>query len=238
MNFIATDSIGLCFGIGSVLVGQFALISYIWWYTESYHHHARKYVFAHAVLTHLSQIEGILLLGGYLSVSWYGGWLPSSYYVLDGSIQWSSVVTQLIVQDAGQYVMHRIEHYWKPLYRIGHQYHHKHIHPQWFNAFEGSCIDTCFMILVPLVITSQVVREINTSTYIAFGTVYSVSLVLIHSDFLHPWEPLFQKCLIGTSKDHQLHHKYFHCNYGHLFMWWDVLCGTYMRRDTVIPDTD
>jgi len=225
MNLVA-NSTGLLWGIGSVILGQFALIGYIWWY----YHPPRKYDFAHAVMSHLSQTEGILLLGIYLSVSWYGGWLPSSYYVRDGSIQWTLVGSQLIVQDAGQYVMHRIEHYWKPLYRIGHQYHHKYIHPQWFNAFDGSVIDTCFMVLVPLVITSQVVRDINTPTYIAFGTVYSASLVLIHSDYLHPWEPFFQICLIGTSKDHQLHHQYFHCNYGHIFMWWDVLCGTY-RRD-------
>jgi sterol desaturase/sphingolipid hydroxylase (fatty acid hydroxylase superfamily) len=230
MNFVAAPPIifGLLYGIGSVILGQFALLSYIWWYTE-FLVVTRKYVFAHAVMSHLSQFEGIFLLGIYLSVSWYGGWLPSSYYVHDGSIHWALVGTQLIVQDAGQYVMHRIEHYWKPLYRIGHQYHHKHIHPQWFHAFDGSIVDTCFMILVPLVITSQVVREINTPTYIAFGTVYSVSLVLIHSDFPHPWEPVFQSLLLGTSKDHQLHHQYRHCNYGHIFMWWDVLCGTYKK---------
>lgn len=222
------DSSGLFLGIGSVLLGQFALLGYIWWYTESYH--ARKYDFVSAVLSHFSQMEGILLLGAYLSVSWYNQWLPPSYYITNGPIQWPLVCTQLIVQDAGQYIMHRVEHYWKPLYRVGHQYHHQHIHPQWFDAFDGSVVDTCFMILVPLIVTSQVVRQVNTVTYMAFGTIYSMSLVLIHSEYPHPWEHIFRRCLIGTSKDHQLHHRYFHCNYGHVFMWWDVLCGTY-RRD-------
>ena len=228
MDFAFTNSTGLFFGIGSVVMGQIAVLSYIWWYTESYY--TRKYDFARAVMSHFSQIEGILLLGIYLSVSWYGQWLPPAYYIREGSIQWSLVATQLIVQDAGQYAMHRFEHYWKPLYRIGHQYHHKHIHPRWFDAFDGSIVDTCFMILVPLVVTSQVVRQVNTWTYMTFGTIYSMMLVLIHSDYPHPWEPVFQFCLIGTSTDHKLHHQLFHCNYGHLFMWWDVWCGTYRRK--------
>lgn len=223
MDFVATNSTGLFFGIGSVVLGQIAVLSYIWSSTTE----SQKYDFATAVMSHFTQIEGILLLGIYLSVSWYGKWLPPAYYIRGKSIQWSLVATQLIVQDAGQYVMHRLEHYWKPLYRIGHQYHHKHIHPRWFDAFDGSIVDTCCMILVPLVVTSQVVRQVNTWTYMTFGTIYSMSLVLIHSDHPHPWEPVFQFCLIGTSTDHKLHHQLFHCNYGHLFMWWDVWCGTY-----------
>ena len=77
MDFVATNSIGLFFGIGSVVLGQIAVLSYIW----SSNAESRKYNFETAVMSHFTQIEGILLLGIYLSVSWYGKWLPPAYYI-------------------------------------------------------------------------------------------------------------------------------------------------------------
>lgn len=221
------SSIGLFYGLSSVFLGQIITVSFLYSNRKS----SSSYDFFSAIWSHFSQIEGLLMLSLYLSVSWYGKWLPSSYYLLENqTIQWKQVAMQLIVQDAGQYAMHRLEHHWKPLYRLGHQYHHKHIHPRWFDAFDGSWIDTSCMILIPLVVTSQVVRNANTWSYMAFGTIYSSWLVLIHSERDHFWEPWFQKCLIGTSHDHQLHHRYYTCNYGHLFMWWDAICGTYQNH--------
>ena len=32
---------------------------------------------------------------------------------------------------------------------------------------------------------------------------------------------------LGTAGDHHVHHKCFIYNYGHLFMWWDMMAGTY-----------
>lgn len=31
----------------------------------------------------------------------------------------------------------------------------------------------------------------------------------------------------GTAADHHVHHKLFKYNFGHLFMYWDSVCGTY-----------
>ena len=224
------DSTGLCLGLISVGMGQIVTLGYLYLWNR-WKNRKILYSFRQMAWNHLTQIEGLCILGAYLCISWYGRWLPVSYYTLNGSIQWSQVGMQLVVQDIGQYVMHRLEHTIKPLYRIGHQYHHKHIHPRWYHAFEGSIVDTGCMILIPLMVTSQMVRNCNTWTYMVFGTIYSMSLVCIHSEYDHPWEYIFQLCLIGTSKDHQLHHRYFTCNYGHVFMWWDVVCGTYRRVD-------
>jgi sterol desaturase/sphingolipid hydroxylase (fatty acid hydroxylase superfamily) len=60
-----------------------------------------------------------------------------------------------------------------------------------------------------------------------FGTTYSAWLTLIHAEFTHPWDPLCRALGVGTAGDHHVHHKLFTSNYGHLFMYWDKLLGTY-----------
>lgn len=58
-------------------------------------------------------------------------------------------------------------------------------------------------------------------------------LTLIHSEYPHPWDPLFRKLGFGTAADHHVHHKLFKYNYGHLFMYWDMAAGTYKDPSTV-----
>ena len=83
-----------------------------------------------------------------------------------------------------------------------------------------------FMILIPLTVTTQIIK-CNLWTFIAFGTIYSNTLTLIHSREKHNWEDIFRYIGIGTSIDHQIHHKYLKYNYGHVFMYWDYLFDTY-----------
>ena len=46
--------------------------------------------------------------------------------------------------------------------------------------------------------------------------------------YAHPWDkPLFRRLGFGTAADHHVHHALFKSNFGHLFMYWDWLCGTY-----------
>ena len=220
-------NLGLWLGLGSVFIGQCAVVAYYYTYQRIYKRHKLSYDFTQAIIDHFSQLEGFILLASYLTISWYFQALPPSYYVYEGSVVWLDVALQLIVQDAGQYVMHRIEHKCKSLYRIGHRYHHKHIHPLWFNSFEGSFVDTVTMVILPLIVTSRICSHVNVWSYMAFGTIYSGMLVLIHSEFNHPWEDGFRLLGIGTATDHHMHHRFFTCNYGHIFMWWDYLGGTH-----------
>ena len=61
----------------------------------------------------------------------------------------------------------------------------------------------------------------------AFGSLYANWLTLIHSEYKHPWDSLFRAVGFGTAADHHVHHKLFVYNYGHLFMYWDRVMGTY-----------
>jgi alternative squalene epoxidase len=148
------------------------------------------------------------------------------------SIDWINVAGQLVLVDLLQYLAHRLEHIaptWA--YVASHKPHHKHTEPHLFQAFDGSVADTVLMILVPLLGTSLAMsalrRQVTVWEYMAFGSLYSSHLCLIHSNTPHRFE-LLHKCLgIGTSWDHHVHHSMFRWNYGHLFMWWDWAGGTY-----------
>ncbi|KAJ8608982.1 hypothetical protein CTAYLR_008970 [Chrysophaeum taylorii] len=187
----------------------------------------RTYEFSEGVATHLFQPEGFVVLGLYLSATWLCGWMPRSYYRFDGGIEWAKVAMCLLVQDALQFAMHRLEHSVSPsFYKSSHKPHHRFTNPRTFDAFNGSLADTLLMILVPLFATAWIVR-CNVWSYMTFGTLYANWLVLIHSEYHHLWDPVFLMLKFGTAADHHVHHKLFIKNYGHLFMYWDLMCGTY-----------
>jgi len=187
----------------------------------------REYLFSEGLKTHLSNPEGFVLLGGYLIGSWMLGWMPSSYYSFAGGINWKHVAAQLLLQDMIQCFMHLGEHKistW--VYQQSHKPHHRFTNPRLFDAFDGSLVDTICMILIPLVIVARLVPA-NVWSYMTFGTLYANWLVLIHSEFVHPWDEVFRKLGFGTAADHHVHHRLFVYNYGHLFMYWDWALGTY-----------
>ena len=123
--------------------------------------------------------------------------------------------------------MHLVEHNAHPLlYKQSHKPHHRFTNPKMFDAFNGSPTDTLLMILIPLAVTARIVPA-NVWSYMAFGSLYANWLTLIHSEYSHPWDKVFRVIGFGTAGDHHVHHKMFKYNFGHLFMYWDMLCGTY-----------
>lgn len=215
---------------------------------------ARPYNLYEGLVTHLAQPEGFVMLGGYLAGTWMLGLMPASYYNFSGGINWFQVGQQLLLQDLIQYLMHLLEHEIKSqstlpsfgirwggsasssggltikwpfnLYAVSHKPHHRFTNPRLFDAFNGSPTDTFLMILVPLVLTARLVNA-NVWSYMAFGSLYANWLTMIHAEYSHPWDNWFRKVGFGTSADHHVHHKLFNYNFGHTFMYWDRLFGTY-----------
>lgn len=225
--------VGLSLGILAVIVGQLVVISYMYamrklgGLTPVQQAGAQKYRFREALLTHVSEVGGLLLLGMYLAGTWMFNLMPASYYSFAGGVQPLMVVKQLISQDILQTLMHYGEHKISAaVYKYSHKPHHRFTNPRWADAFNGSVADTFFMILIPLFITAHLVH-CNVWSYMAFGTIYSSWLTLIHSEYSHPWDPLFRRLGFGTAGDHHVHHTLFTSNYGHLFMYWDRILGTY-----------
>ena len=229
--------LGLILGISAVIVGH-AFLLFVFQLYQRYQvlgptlsiqsKGAAPYIYSEALTNHLIQPGGFLLLGLYLTITWVYNLLPESYYQFSGGIQYTPLLQCLIVQDLVQYLMHRLEHISHPkLYRISHKPHHKYTNPKLFDAFDGSVPDTAIMILLPLFITAHTVRNVNVWTYMAFGSTYANWLTLIHSEVTFPWERAFRVLGLGTAADHHVHHKFFRWNYGHLFLWWDWIGGTY-----------
>jgi len=228
--------LGLSLGISAVAIGHFFLLIYFRLHqqqvlgktTPIQRRGAVQYVYSEALKNHLSQPGGFILLGLYLTVTWIFDLLPPSYYSFSGGIQYTHVALCLICQDFVQFLMHRLEHVAHPkMYRISHKPHHKFTNPKLFDAFDGSVPDTAIMILTPLFITAHVVRTCNIWTYMAFGSSYANWLTLIHSEVTFPWETAFRRLGLGTAADHHVHHRFFKYNFGHLFLWFDWVAGTY-----------
>lgn len=226
--------LGLSLGLLAVVIGQVFVVLYHclrrWQMlgdTVGIQTQERKYALLEGILTHFAQPEGFGLLGSYLVGTWMFGWMPACYYCFSGGINWFHVAIQLLLQDCLQYIMHVGEHKvssW--IYCHSHKPHHRFTNPRIFDAFNGSLADTFLMVVVPLATVSQVVPS-NVWSYMAFGSIYAGWLVLIHSEYSHPWDAMFRKIGFATPADHHVHHRFFIHNYGHIFMYWDRLFGTY-----------
>jgi len=232
--------LGLSLGILAVVVGQFFMLTYFILrkyesslgggggsLTPIQKEGAPSYHILEGLTTHLAQPEGFVMLGGYLTATWMFGLMPSTYYSFSGGIIWKDVALQLLLQDFIQYLMHLLEHKLdKRIYQFSHKPHHRFTNPRLFDAFNGSPTDTFLMILIPLFLTAQCVHT-NVWSYMTFGSLYANWLSLIHAEYPHPWDNIFRKLGFGTAADHHVHHKLFIFNFGHTFMYWDKLFGTY-----------
>jgi len=226
--------LGLTLGLLAVAVGQVFTLLYHALRRASWLGSLRKvqpveraYDFKEGLATHLCQPEGFVLIGAYLIGTWMLGWMPASYYNFAGGINWWHVAAQLLLQDFIQAIMHWGEHKisaW--VYKNSHKPHHRFTDPRLFDAFDGSLTDTTLMIVIPFIIVARLVPA-NVWSYMTFGSLYANWLVLIHSEYAHPWDLLFRKLGFGTAADHHVHHRLFVFNYGHLFMYWDRIFGTY-----------
>jgi sterol desaturase/sphingolipid hydroxylase (fatty acid hydroxylase superfamily) len=236
--------LGLFLGLLAVAVGQVFVWIYFYLFRFGYLGNvvsiqsvgARPYDFWEGLKTHISQPEGFVLLVGYLAVTWMLHWMPASYYSFEGTIQWDKLFLCLVLQDGIQYTMHLLEHIVSPkFYQLSHKPHHRFTNPRLFDAFNGSLTDTFCMIIIPLYLTANIVRTCNVWTYMAFGSMYACWLTLIHSEYTFVWDAVFRKLGFGTPADHHVHHKMFKYNYGHLFMWFDVIFGTYRDPRNLAP---
>ena len=98
--------------------------------------------FWEAATEHLSQPEGFVMLGGYLTLTWMLRLMPDSYYSFEGGVDWAAVAAQLLLQDAVQFFMHWMEHKidamlgWSGwFYRSSHKPHHRFTNPKLDKAF-------------------------------------------------------------------------------------------------------
>ena len=240
LKYFFNDNWGLVYGLSKVLSTNLILMVYLCILDtfkssckkEDFSNNKKEIIltFPGRVIKHFSNQEGFLTLIIYLCFSWFYHFIPSSYYLLNAHVDWLKVGLLLLIQDFLQYIVHRLEHKMSHinnnLYTFSHKKHHVHIYPSFDDSFSGSYLDTIIMILIPMHISLNLIKG-NCQTLTYFGSIYSCWLTLIHSEYSHPWDSFFQKIGFGTPKDHHIHHRLLKYNFGHLFMYWDKLFGTY-----------
>ena len=158
--------LGLSLGVAAAAAGQLAVILYhyvrVHWCASArrIQQEPRPYDFFEGMATHLRQPGGFIMLVAYLAGTWMFELMPCSYYSFEGGIGFSAVAKQMICQDLLQYVMHYLEHkgFGAEFYKKSHKPHHVFTNPRLFDAFNGSLGDTFTMILIPLLLTAQIVH--------------------------------------------------------------------------------
>ena len=242
--------LGLSMGIGSVFVFQVLLTtfhyarhrwSFLWANDHVIQVEKPSLNFSKELLAHATRWEGLALLLPYLCLTWMFNLMPQSYYDLShdkacvlffGLFDPIEVVLQLLCVDFFMYLAHISEHRINWLYRSGHKRHHRWKNPRLFDAYSGHFYDTTLMILVPLYAAANVVHS-SCPGYIAFGTTYATYLMLLHAEYALPWDAWSRRLGIGTAYDHNVHHVSTVYNYGHFFMLWDHVFGTYLDAGNV-----
>lgn len=223
------DLTGLLYGITSVIIGNIFVIGYnsLKKNQKRIQYSKIEYSIKDEIKKHILNAESFSMLIPYLTITWIFELLPESYYSTIGNFRPYQVLFQLLVVDFYTYCFHVTEHNIIWLYKKSHKPHHKYVNPFIFNAFSGTIMDTSILIISPLYLTSQTLRNVNTLEYIIFGTIYSSYFMLIHSEYSHPWDKIFRRLGIGTSSDHNVHHILPRYNYGHFFTYWDRIFSTY-----------
>ena len=120
------------------------------------------------------------------------------------------------------YWIHRALH-WRPLYRLAHHLHHRNtdvgpwsgmsMHPVEHVMFLGGVLVHWLFACHPLHIIFHL-------------QYYTLSAVTTHSGYAAVLIKNKQRMAMGTFH-HQMHHRYFECNYGSLEIPWDKLFGSF-----------
>lgn len=120
------------------------------------------------------------------------------------------------------YWVHRVLH-WEPLYKTVHSLHHKNVNIGPWSGMSMHPVESFFYltsVLIHLLIPSSPLHVVYHLMYLIFNAVIG------HSGF----EALLVKDKPSVKMGrfyHQLHHKFFSCNYGNAEMPWDAWFGSF-----------
>jgi sterol desaturase/sphingolipid hydroxylase (fatty acid hydroxylase superfamily) len=127
-----------------------------------------------------------------------------------------NILTYTLSFEGAFYIWHRMSHL-PCVYRYLHSHHHVNYHVEPMDFIDVDYIDSLgfhVCMHMPLVII-----PLHSLEYLTWYFVMNTSGFLLHSDLL--------------GEHHQLHHKYFHCNYGFLIPVFDYAFGTYRHKKEI-----
>jgi len=145
---------------------------------------------------------------------------------------WNTVVASvalIMIDDAIYAPVHRFLH-WKPIYPLIHKHHHRQKFPErgYLDAGNEHPIEQIIglsIIYGSILIVGKLFNMHISSLALTF-VYYAFVNVVNHTSYdiqLNYFGFLFQY----TVGAHEMHHRFFNCNYGKSCMWFDVLMGTF-----------
>ncbi|XP_063227314.1 lathosterol oxidase-like [Bacillus rossius redtenbacheri] len=162
-----------------------------------------------------------------------GGW--STVYYEFGEFSWTWWFAQwpviFVYQDYTTYWLHRIYH--TPfLYKHFHKMHHKYKQPTAFSVTAIHPVEILHIQIFMMLPIFSVPIHFVPFYVIALFTYYNG--IIDHSgiDFKAPWWLPWQPDTIF----HDNHHQYFHVNFGFNCYFWDMIHGTYRRKDRIYTE--
>ena len=117
---------------------------------------------------------------------------------------------------------HRLLH-WKPLYKLAHRIHHRNSNTGPWSGFSMHPIEQVIffsVVLIHLVIASH---PIHLFFNFYFSAMAAITSHAGYSDVVIKGKP----CIDAGIFHHQLHHRYFECNYGTSVVPWDRWFGSF-----------
>lgn len=150
------------------------------------------------------------------------------YHVSDHSIVYYLFTFPLVlfIHDTYFYWLHRIFHH-PSLFKKCHVQHHRSTNPTPLTSLSFDLIEGVLeFAFIPMVIF---IIPMHTSMFnICIG------MFMLYNIYAHLGYELFPSWLletkwgkwINTSVAHNMHHRYFNCNYSYYFMFWDRMMGT------------
>lgn len=167
------------------------------------------------------------VIAAFTVVLWQKG--DTKIYEKAGLYGWcylpASLFIYIILQETYYYWVHRWMHI-PAIFKIVHKVHHDSRIASPFTAFSFHPWETLLQaVFLPVLF---LIIPIHYFVIIILLVIMSISSVINHLDIdVYPQNPknLLKKNIIGAAH-HSLHHKYFNCNFGLYFTFWDKIKRT------------
>jgi sterol desaturase/sphingolipid hydroxylase (fatty acid hydroxylase superfamily) len=135
-----------------------------------------------------------------------------------------------LIHDVYFYVIHRLMHQPK-LYRYIHRVHHLSTNPSPWTAYAFHPLEAILEAgIIPLIVFTLPVAPSAFGLFMLFQFSYNVYGHLGYELFPARFAKTWIGRWVNTGTAHNLHHQYFHGNYGLYTLIWDRLFGT-LRKD-------
>lgn len=214
------------YGLFAIVLVSIALLAEVFWnYKEQKHVYQKKDTWASLMVFIGFQLSKIITSGYFLVVMEYIA--RYSVFTLSENL-WTFALTFILV-DLVYYWFHRLSHTNRFLWA----FHFTHHTGQKFNLLTAYRLNWFSFIIIPLFVMPLALAGLPVS-FIAISLV----LNLFYQFFLHTemiYKIPFLEGFINTPSAHRVHHahnkEYLNKNFAGVFVFWDVLFGTYTTEN-------